>query len=158
MRFLLIAGTSLAAGAVAAGGLWLAGPLGDTSATAAADVDLEQGAALYGEYCATCHGPDLEGQPAWQSAGPDGRMPAPPHNAEGHTWHHSDRVLFRYTKLGGTEMLAQEGIDFDSGMPGFGEVLTDAQILDVLGFIKSSWPKPSQAFQEEATANDPGDT
>ena len=103
-------------------------------------VDIFAGEALYLEYCASCHGADLEGQADWRSPGPDGRLPAPPHNDKGHTWHHGDGLLFAYTKLGGKETLAQRGIEFDSGMPGFGDQLTDAEIWDVLGYIKSTWP------------------
>jgi hypothetical protein len=25
---------------------------------------------------------------------PDGKLPAPPHDASGHTWHHADAQLF----------------------------------------------------------------
>jgi mono/diheme cytochrome c family protein len=64
-------------------------------------VDIAQGKALYAESCASCHGANLEGQPDWRTPGPDGRLPAPPHDETGHTWHHPDRVLFQYTKLGG---------------------------------------------------------
>ena len=54
--------------------------------------DIAQGEDLYREYCAACHGADLEGQPDWRSAGPDGVLPAPPHDETGHTWHHPDGV------------------------------------------------------------------
>ena len=69
--------------------------------------DIAQGARLYGEACAACHGPDLEGRPDWQIVGPDGIFPAPPHDGNGHTWHHSDAVLFAYVKLGGAQALAE---------------------------------------------------
>ena len=59
------------------------------SAPAAADP-----ASLYAENCASCHGAKLEGQPDWRSPGPDGVMPAPPHDRTGHTWHHGDGMLF----------------------------------------------------------------
>jgi mono/diheme cytochrome c family protein len=118
----------------------------------AAPVDLARGEALYAEYCAACHGADLEGQPDWRSPGPDGRLPAPPHDATGHTWHHDDATLFAYTKLGGAEALAAQGIaGFDSGMPGFGETMTDAEIRDVLEWIKSTWPPRERAAQAART-------
>ncbi|MBL4645745.1 MAG: c-type cytochrome, partial [Rhizobiales bacterium] len=50
---------------------------------------VKKGAVIYAEYCASCHGADLEGQPNWQSPDADGKMPAPPHDQRGHTWHHS---------------------------------------------------------------------
>ena len=114
--------------------------------------DLAQGAALYAEHCASCHGTDLEGAPNWRKMGVDGLYPAPPHDETGHTWHHGDRLLFDYTKLGGEETLAMRGVtDFESAMPGFGHVLSDEQVRDVLAFIKSTWPKLMRRHQEEMT-------
>lgn len=114
--------------------------------------DLARGAALYGEHCASCHGKNLEGAPDWRRQGEDGLYPAPPHDATGHTWHHGDQLLFDYTKLGGEGALAALGItDFESGMPGFAEVLTDDEIHDVLAFIKSTWPEPLRSHQEDMT-------
>ncbi|NNE89302.1 MAG: cytochrome c [Silicimonas sp.] len=112
------------------------------------DRDLENGIALYAEHCASCHGANLEGQPDWQSADENGILPAPPHNERGHTWHHDNGLLFLYTKLGGKEALAERGIaDFNSGMPGFGETLTDDEIWNVLAFIRSTWPERVQEIQ-----------
>jgi hypothetical protein len=58
------------------------------------------GARVYAQHCASCHGSKLEGQPDWRQRLPNGRMPAPPHDESGHTWHHPDHVLFGITKLG----------------------------------------------------------
>ncbi len=119
---------------------------------ARASDDLAQGAALYADHCASCHGAELEGAPDWRRRGADGLYPAPPHDETGHTWHHGDRLLFDYTKLGGEALLAARGItDFESGMPGFGHLLTDDQIRDVLAFIKSSWPELIRSHQEDMT-------
>ena len=43
------------------------------------------GQKVYAAQCAACHGARLEGQPNWRVRGPDGRLPAPPHDASGHT-------------------------------------------------------------------------
>ncbi|MGH8703579.1 MAG: c-type cytochrome, partial [Burkholderiales bacterium] len=59
-----------------------------------------RGQSVYAQYCAACHGANLEGQAKWQDKLPTGRMPAPPHDASGHTWHHPDGVLFGITKSG----------------------------------------------------------
>lgn len=59
-----------------------------------------RGEAIYAEACAACHGTNLEGEPNWRSPGPDGRLPAPPHVASGHTWHHADRVVLDITMRG----------------------------------------------------------
>lgn len=110
------------------------------------------GAALYAAHCASCHGAGLEGQPDWQSVGADGLRPAPPHDVTGHTWHHGDRLLFDYTKLGGAEVLARMGVtDVPSGMPGFADLLSDDEILAVLSFIKSTWPEEIRRVQSERT-------
>ncbi len=117
--------------------------------------DLERGAALYAEHCASCHGAELEGAPNWRRQGEDGLYPAPPHDATGHTWHHGDQMLFDYTKLGGEGALAALGItDFESGMPGYAEVLSDDEIRDVLAFIKSTWPEPLRQHQEDMTQHE----
>lgn len=113
--------------------------------------DTARGAEIYAESCAACHGRALQGQPNWRSRGPDGRLPAPPHNATGHTWHHSDRVLFEVTKLG-TE--AYVGGDYRSNMPGFGGVYSDDEIRDVLAWIKTKWPADIRAAQAKRTAQD----
>ena len=58
------------------------------------------GAAIYAKHCAACHGARLEGQPEWRTRGADGLLPAPLHDASGHTWHHPDETLFRIIKFG----------------------------------------------------------
>ena len=103
--------------------------------------DLALGETLYQDHCASCHGQDLEGQPDWRSADENGVLPAPPHDETGHTWHHSNAQLFDYTQLGGAEIARRFGLDtFASGMPGFGESLSDDDIWSVLAFIRNSWP------------------
>lgn len=96
------------------------------------------GEVIYGQHCASCHGPHLEGQPNWRTRKPDGRLPAPPHDETGHTWHHGDDHLFRITKIGVRPPLAPPG--YKSDMPGFEGVLTDPEIRAVLAFIRSTWP------------------
>jgi mono/diheme cytochrome c family protein len=112
---------------------------------------LANGRAAYHEHCASCHGANLEGQPDWQTPLPSGRLPAPPHDASGHTWHHSDRVLFEITKYGTAAVV---GSGYESGMPGFGPVLTDDQIREVLAFLKSRWPHRERRYQLEMTRRD----
>lgn len=110
--------------------------------------DIDAGRALYAEACAVCHGTDLEGQPDWRTPNEDGILPAPPHDATGHTWHHDNALLFEYTKLGGKAALAARGIeDFISGMPAFEAVLSDEDIWDILAYIRSTWPSREQAAQ-----------
>ena len=118
--------------------------------------DVSAGRVLYAENCASCHGDRLQGEPNWQTRKPDGTMPAPPHDASGHTWHHGDKLLFNYTKLGGEALMAERGLTgFRSGMPGFGDSLSDQQIRDILAFIKSTWPRKVKDIQAERSAIEP---
>ena len=95
------------------------------------------GAKVYAENCAACHGAKLEGQPSWREKLPSGRMPAPPHDESGHTWHHTDAVLFGITKYGVTPKYAPPG--YQSDMPAFGGKLSDGDTWAVLSFIESHW-------------------
>lgn len=128
-----------------------------TAANAAHELDgrdIDQGRELYAEYCASCHGIELEGQPDWRSRDENGVLPAPPHDETGHTWHHDNRLLFAYVYLGGAETLARQGMTgFKSGMPAFGETLSEDDIWAILAFIRSTWPKRVQDIQ--ATRNPP---
>lgn len=96
------------------------------------------GESIYAEHCASCHGANLEGQPNWQQRLENGRLPAPPHDETGHTWHHPDQVLFDLTKFGPAALV---GADYESDMPGFEETLSDQEIIAALSYIKSRWPK-----------------
>ncbi len=109
---------------------------------------LAVGQEVYTQACASCHGANLEGQPNWRVRQADGRLPAPPHDDTGHTWHHPDQMLFEITKLG-VEALGPEG--YESDMPGFADTLSDEQIRAVLAYIKSTWPPEVRAQQERRT-------
>ncbi|MCB1335883.1 MAG: cytochrome c [Roseivivax sp.] len=142
-----------AAGAVLSGGagwLLLPGMAGNRTDPVQAG-RVADGRALYAEHCAACHGADLSGAPDWQTPGADGKPGAPPHDATGHTWHHGDALLFDYVKNGGQVALRRRGVDYDSGMPGFGDALSDAQIEDILAFIRSTWTDEIRAFQAQRT-------
>lgn len=107
------------------------------------------GRTIYETQCAACHGAQLEGQPDWQMPLPSGRLPAPPHDATGHTWHHPDDILFRIVKEGTAAIV---GGGYESDMPGFADVLSDAEIRAVLAYIKSTWPERERSYQEKITA------
>ena len=111
--------------------------------------DLQRGATLYTQHCASCHGARLEGQPDWQIAGADGVLPAPPHDGTGHTWHHGDAMLTDYIRRGGQAVLDDMGVAMTSGMPGFDAVLSEGDIAAILAFIKSQWPPRIRAIQTE---------
>jgi mono/diheme cytochrome c family protein len=71
-------------------------------------------------------------------------MPAPPHDASGHTWHHKDSDLFTITKRGVEAIVP----GYESDMPPFEAVLTDEEIEAVLAYIKSTWPQREREYQE----------
>ncbi|MDQ2736142.1 MAG: cytochrome c [Pseudomonadota bacterium] len=108
------------------------------------------GAKVYQARCAVCHGAHLEGQPNWRKTDATGRFPAPPHDASGHTWHHPDDLLFRITKYGVAK--ASDLKDYDSAMPAFDGVMTDAEIIAVLSWIKAQWPPEIRKEQDEVNA------
>ncbi len=107
---------------------------------------------IYAQYCASCHGANLEGQPDWKRRLENGRMPAPPHDESGHTWHHSDQDLFAITKLGVGGVVP----GYESDMLAFGEILSDEDIVAVLAFIKSTWPERQRDVQARITAKEGG--
>ena len=104
------------------------------------------GKSVYEEHCASCHGENLEGQTNWRERLPTGRLPAPPHDRTGHTWHHPDAQLFDITKRGPAAVV---GGSYESDMPGFDGVLTDAEIVAVLSYIKSTWPARIRARHDD---------
>ncbi|MEX0760187.1 MAG: cytochrome c [Tistlia sp.] len=101
-----------------------------------------EGAALYAEHCASCHGADLGGQANWRERNAEGRLPAPPHDASGHTWHHSGEQLFALTKYGPAALVGQ---GYESDMPAYEGILDDREIWAVLSYIKSRWPTEIRA-------------
>jgi mono/diheme cytochrome c family protein len=104
------------------------------------------GERVYLAQCAACHGARLEGQPNWRQRGPDGKLPAPPHDASGHTWHHPDELLFRITKHGVAK--AANLKDHVSAMPAYEGVLSDEEIVAALSWIKAQWPAHIRARQD----------
>jgi mono/diheme cytochrome c family protein len=115
----------------------------DSKANPADPQQVALGAKVYAQHCAACHGAKLEGQPNWRSPLPaTGRMPAPPHDESGHTWHHTDEVLFGITKEGLVPgKFAPPG--HRSDMPAFGSTLSDDEIWAVLAYLKSHWKTPA---------------
>ena len=145
IKYMYIA-VALVATAVAIALLWEIGSLNPLSFNERRQV--VQGQALYAVRCANCHGKNLEGQPNWQTPLPNGRMPAPPHDKTGHTWHHADKALSGVTKLG---LKPFAGEKYESDMPAFGTVLSDHEIEAILTYIKSTWPERERAYQKQMT-------
>lgn len=108
---------------------------------------INTGREVYRQNCAGCHGPGGEGQVPAAPLQKDetGRFPAPPHNQNGHTWHHSDDLLIQIIKEGG-----MGGDDFYE-MPAFRESLSDDDIEAVLAFIKTLWTEEQRQMQKRVT-------
>ena len=109
---------------------------------------IEHGRQIYADQCASRHGAQLEAQPNWKTPLPSGRLPAPPHDAGGHTWHHPDDILFRIVREGTAAIV---GGGYESDMPGFADLLSDAEIRAVLAYIKSTWPERERTYQENVS-------
>lgn len=107
------------------------------------------GQQIYVQQCAACHGAQLEGQPNWRERNAEGKLPAPPHDESGHTWHHPEGLLFRLTKFGPAALVAG---DYASDMPGYENLLSDEDIVAVLSYIKSTWPAEVRKQHDEINA------
>ena len=107
---------------------------------------IKLGQTIYKNNCASCHGINLEGQIGWQTEIVDGRRLAPPHDETGHTWHHPDELLYNMTKYGFEEMLGKK---YPNNMPVYKDILSDGELLAVLGYIKSTWPEKIRAIHNE---------
>jgi len=142
-RALAVAGGAAALAAIASS-LWVVTTYVPDASRAAVrpaprdPAQLAVGRTVYVQHCASCHGANLEGQANWQQRLLNGRMPAPPHDDSGHTWHHPDAVLFGITKYGLVPGKYAPP-KYESDMPGFGGVLTDDEIRAVLGYIETRW-------------------
>lgn len=119
--------------------LWAGAALaGELMADSDNQEQVARGAKVYAVACASCHGRNLEGQLNWQVRKADGRLPAPPHDETGHTWHHPDAIIFKVTKFGPAALV---GGDYQSDMLPFEDSLTDEEIWATIAFIKSQWPE-----------------
>ena len=111
-----------------------------------------RGGEVYSAYCASCHGPEGEGAPEWQTANEHGELPAPPHDSTGHTWKHSDAMLYRIVSKGWrdpfnrTERLT---------MPGFRDALSPRQIQAVIVYLTTLWTPEQRQFQWQESEDEP---
>lgn len=91
------------------------------------EVILERGGNLYAQYCLSCHG----GQEAQLVFGQP-----PPHNGAGHTWHHSDIELKKWTL---------DGKPYN--MPAFEATLKGSDVDVILAYIKTWWSPEQRETQ-----------
>lgn len=108
------------------------------------------GADLYAQYCSSCHGADLKGDPDWRVPNEDGSYPPPPQDSSGHTWHHSDALLSEIILVGS---------DFpQSRMPAYGAQLTESDVAAILEFFKSTWGPQERTLQWQVTLREASDS
>lgn len=110
-----------------------------------------RGGEVYTQSCASCHGLKAEGAPNWATPGPDGLGLAPSHDDTGHTWHHSDRVLYEMIRDGMSDPLRPGS---PLRMPAFGGTFADSDIRAVIEYFKSLWSAENRQYQWQQTRED----
>ena len=124
------------------------GPLDRDSEAEEVD-ELALGEELYRENCEVCHGGETGGEI---------HDVPPPHNAQGHTWHHGDCWLMDMVMDGNSEvrqqLLQDQGVPpEDAVMPAFGDQLSEDEAMAILAFIKTWWTEDQRQHQERVTAD-----
>ena len=106
-----------------------------TASPPSAPVQADRGRQLYSQSCAVCHGDAATGRGAIPTAGS--------HGPQGHTWHHADGQLAGII-LG--------RLDYPNRtMPSFAGQLSDQDVADILGYLKTNWTPQQRASQAEAS-------
>lgn len=125
----------------------------DTAQNSVKSEQSSLGEQLYTANCQGCHGGDTGGSMM--------DIP-PPHNTNGHTWHHPDCQLVQTVLNGSGEMgeMMREmmGASEDTPrMPAFEGILTEDEIVAILDYIKGWWTEEqrhSQAVNTQQTCSD----
>lgn len=135
IRFLALAFLALA--------LLGCGGRGQTPAAPTGPAQASRGEQLYVANCQVCHGGATGGSMM--------DLP-PPHNANGHTWHHSDRQLTDIVLNGSGEMgemmRQMMGASPDTPrMPAWRGTLTEEDVAAILAYIKTWWTEEQRQWQ-----------
>ncbi len=93
---------------------------------------VNNGAPLYKEHCASCHGSQGEGDPAWRQRDADGNLQAPPLNGTGHAWHHPLGILYQVIMNGSP--------GGKGSMPAWKDKLSQDETLSIIAWFQSHWP------------------
>lgn len=119
----------------------------EQDALVANNPDLLAGRTAYELRCAHCHGWQGEGQLADTVAlSLDlGMHLVPAHDATGHTWRHPDQLLRQVILSGVPNPLMQYP------MPAYAGVMTDAEIDQVIAYMRLWWTDVQRAYQAERT-------
>ena len=94
--------------------------------------NVDNGALIFQQNCASCHGANAEATTNWKETDANGLYPPPPLNGSAHAWHH-DKELLKQTILDG-------GAKIGGVMPGFKGKLSDEEIDAAIAFFQSKWP------------------
>ena len=98
-----------------------------------------RGLAVYERHCAECHGVAGKGQEGdWRVRDPDGYYPPPPLDDSAHAWHHPTTVLLDAVRNGSAPG--------EGKMPAWKGILSEAEMVDVVEYIKSLWSDPVYAL------------
>jgi protein-disulfide isomerase/mono/diheme cytochrome c family protein len=109
---------------------------------------VDQGASLFKQNCASCHGQNGEATANWKEVDANGNYSPPPLNGTAHAWHHSKDLLKRTILEGGAKI---GGV-----MPGFKGRLSEGEIDAVISYFQSKWP--DQVYSNWAKRNKVSDT
>lgn len=122
----------------------------DKPLTALDPGQIKAGRMVYEKHCAVCHGVRAEGATSWQQPDAQGELPAPPHDPEGHTWKHSDAMLYRIVMQGWRDPFNKTT---RLTMPAFAGILSPQEVRAVIGYLKTLWRSEQQRFQREESRN-----
>jgi mono/diheme cytochrome c family protein len=103
------------------------------------------GRQIYRQHCASCHGGNGEGAAKWKSPNAQGELPAPPHDPTGHSWRHSDAVLYKMVAFGWRDPFNKTK---RLTMPPYQEILSASEIRSVIGYLKTLWTDEQRLFQQ----------
>ncbi len=110
------------------------------------------GRTLYRQSCASCHGTRGEGAKAWQRPDQSGELPAPPHDSHGHTWKHSDAMLYRIVQQGWRDAFNKTD---RLTMPAYEGQLSRTETIAVVTYLKTLWTSEQRQFQWEESRRQP---
>jgi len=96
---------------------------------------MARGAALFGDHCAQCHGPQAQGHPDWQTPHDSRFAAAPPLNGTGNDWKRSRTELAAVIRNG-----VRRKTDKADIMPAWKKRLNERDIDDILNWMQSLWP------------------
>lgn len=133
-------------------GLVASATFNDAMASPSGPALAKAGRVVYQRSCASCHGARGEGAPAWQRPDRQGELPAPPHDSEGHTWKHSDGMLYRIVQQGWRDPFNKTQ---RLTMPAFQGQLSRRETIAVISYLKTLWTPEQRRFQKRESAHQP---